>query len=109
MSQTNRLKEKKEKKAVDYTKALDGADPTRLYRAINAVIAEVELAGVNYPPMRSAHEGLSVIREEVLELEKEVFIKQADRDPARMKIEAVQVAAMAVRFLIDICNGNERL
>lgn len=86
-------------------------EPVRIYEVVNDVLEEIERANRKYPPMRSAHEGISVIREEVLELEKEVFIKQADRDPDRMKQEAIQVAAMAMKFLMDICDGKgkERL
>ena len=64
-------------------------------------LVEVELieATRKFGPMASTHEGIAVIREEYLELEKEVFhgTPEAQRD------EAIQLAAMAVRFLVD-CN-----
>jgi hypothetical protein len=56
----------------------------------------------NYPPFASAHEGLAVIEEEFEELKKEVFKNNKNRDCAAMKNEAVQVAAMAIRFIADV-------
>lgn len=50
----------------------------------------------------SAHEGYAVILEELDELKAEVWKKRAARDKARMQEEAVQVAAMAVRFVLDV-------
>jgi hypothetical protein len=50
----------------------------------------------------SAHEGYAVILEEMDELKAEVWKKQSLRDPAAMVREAVHVAAMATRFLVDI-------
>jgi|GEM_PF-5944413 len=55
-----------------------------------------------HKPLRSAHEGYAVILEELDELWEE--IKRKDRDKKRMRAEAVQVAAMATRFLIDVCD-----
>lgn len=57
-----------------------------------------------WPPFNSAHEGYAVLLEEVDELKAHVWTKQPDRDIPAMKREAIQVAAMAVRFLADICN-----
>jgi hypothetical protein len=79
------------------------------FQAIYAVTITVqdELVNAmdNFPAMRSAHEGYAVLKEEVDELWEAVRMKQ--RDPGRlpqMRKEAVQVAAMAMRFLIDICD-----
>lgn len=62
-------------------------------------IVEVELAGATdrFPSFNSMHEGSAVIQEEFEELWEAV--KRNDRENARK--EAVQVAAMAVRFLLD--------
>jgi cation transport regulator ChaB len=57
----------------------------------------------NSLPFNSAHEGLSVLQEEVFELMLEVYKKPAKRSRDKLRDEAVQVAAMAVRFLNDIC------
>ena len=48
----------------------------------------------------NAHEGWGVLREEYLELEAEIMKK--DRNIDQMRKEAVQVGAMALRFIIDI-------
>ena len=66
---------------------------------VGAVMTELVRAEGLYPPMRSAHEGYAVLLEEVRELEREVFWGTADG----RRREAIQVAAMAMRFLADIC------
>jgi hypothetical protein len=53
--------------------------------------------------MNSAHEGYAVLAEEVDELWDHVKVKQGKRDIPEMAYEAVQVAAMALRFIIDVC------
>ncbi len=52
-------------------------------------------------PHHSAHEAWAVLREEVDELWDEV--KQRRQNPELMATEALQVAAMALRFLQDVC------
>ena len=76
-------------------------------RAIKAVIEEFECASKKFTPFNSAHEGLAVIEEEFIELRGEVFwgrknCQYADEWVERMEKEAIQVAAMALRFLVDI-------
>jgi hypothetical protein len=61
-------------------------------------------AGRIWPAFNSAHEGFSVLAEEVDELWAWVKTNQKRRDIAAMRKEAIQVAAMAVRFVADICN-----
>jgi glutamyl-tRNA reductase len=56
--------------------------------------------------MNSAHEGWAVIWEELDELWDEVRAKQGARDVAKMRKEAVQVAAMAMRFVLDVCDSE---
>lgn len=74
-------------------------------------------ASVKFPPFNSAHEGFAVLKEEVDELWEEVK-KNPNKDPyrttqldgthdgdarrrAKMRAEAIQVAAMAIRFITD--------
>lgn len=77
------------------------------YRPITAqVMVEVVSATEAFPPMRSGHEGWAILFEEVDELWDEVRAKNdgSDQDRnARMRKEAIQVAAMALRFIHDVC------
>lgn len=67
------------------------------------VNAELGRASV-WPPMNSAHEGYGVLLEEMDELFAHVKTKQKKRDLIAMRAEAVQVAAMALRFAHDVCS-----
>jgi hypothetical protein len=63
-------------------------------------------ASLRWPPFNSAHEGYAVLLEEVEELWAHVMTNQKKRDIAAMRKEAIQVAAMAIRFAHDICDGE---
>ena len=57
-----------------------------------------------HPPINSLHEGYAVILEELDELWQHV--KNRVRSPELMRAmrkEAIQVGAMALRFLVDVC------
>ncbi len=64
---------------------------------------EYDKATLTFPKFNSAHEGYAVILEEVRELEAEVFENRKFRSLKRMRAEAIQIAAMAIRFIEDIC------
>ena len=66
------------------------------------ILKEYAFASGKFGSFASAHEGIAVLREEYLELEREVFKKNPD--DKLLEKEAIQVAAMALRFLIDVCN-----
>lgn len=66
--------------------------------ALNRVIREYGRAVQRYGVFGNAHEGLGVLLEEWTELVEAV----RSNDPTRMLKEAEQVAAMAVRFLVDV-------
>jgi hypothetical protein len=68
---------------------------------------EYDTAAARFPPFNSAHEGFAVLKEEVDELWDEVKAKQGARDIAKMRREAIQVAAMALRFIIDVCDTDK--
>jgi hypothetical protein len=70
----------------------------RAHDALTAVGLELRSAMRKFPTFASAHEGKAVIEEELDEMWD--AIKANDVGHARE--EAVQVAAMAVRFLVDI-------
>lgn len=70
------------------------------------ILTEAIGASIEYAPFNNAHEGLAVLWEEFEELKREVFKKQSNYDMARMKKEAIQVGAMALRFIYDCCNSD---
>lgn len=73
---------------------------------IGEVMNELVSAVMDFPPMHSGHEGFAILKEEVDELWDEVRAKNdgSDQDrTARMRKEAIQVAAMALRFIHDVC------
>jgi len=73
--------------------------PTSLF---TDVIEEYEKAVATNGPFSSAHEGYAVLLEEMDELWDEVKKKQSERDPEKMYHEAKQIAAMGIRFMVDV-------
>jgi hypothetical protein len=65
---------------------------------LGEVKIELEQAIKRFPPMKSPHEGFSILHEELDEMWDEV--KRNDFDGALE--EAIQVAAMAVRYILDL-------
>ncbi len=82
------------------------SDPA-VHRALELVEQEVATARSRFPAFNSAHEGLAVIMEEFEELKAEVFRNPRDRSVPRMYQESIQVAAVAVRFMVDVCTTRE--
>lgn len=64
--------------------------------------AELSQARDNWPPFNSAHEGYAVLAEELDELWAHVKTNQKRRDLSAMRKEAIQVAAMAMRFALEV-------
>lgn len=79
--------------------------------ARNLIISEYKKAVEAHTPFNSAHEGYAVILEELDELKAEVWKKKDQREMDKLRLEAAQVGAMAMRFLADICSDveNERM
>lgn len=77
-----------------------------IYAICAEVAKEVTRAVSQHGPMHSAHEGWAVILEEVDELWEQVRMKRENRDPDAMRKEAIQIAAMGVRFVLDVCGGK---
>lgn len=69
-----------------------------------AVHDETVAAIAKFEPFQSPHEGYAVILEELDELKAHVWMNQSKRDINAMVREAIQVAAMAVRFIHDVGN-----
>ncbi len=77
-------------------------------RIMGAVVAELKSAS-KWPPFNSAHEGYGVLLEEMDELKAHIWTRQDKRDLAAMRAEAIQVAAMAVKFVEMIDAGRGRV
>lgn len=75
-----------------------------LMNVIDDVHIEVSKATANWPLFNSAHEGFAVLLEEVDELKEHVWTNQKRRDLDKMRSEAIQVAAMAIRFANEVCD-----
>lgn len=74
----------------------------RLDKILAEVRVELEKAIKKHGGMCSAHEGHSVIREELDELWDEVKADRGYQDSARK--EAIQVAAMGVKYIAFLCD-----
>lgn len=71
---------------------------------LSEIIIEYEKAKSKYPPFHSYHEGYAVIKEELDELWDEIKKEKSTLGPnLKMEKEAIQVSAMAIRFLKDCC------
>lgn len=76
--------------------------------AATEVVEELRRARGRFPTFHSAHEGASILREEFEELWD--VVKQGGSSPRSVKAmrkEAIQVAAMALRFIEDVCDKPE--
>lgn len=74
------------------------------FQALDAAQRELQKAQADWPKFRSAHEGYAILKEEFDELWEHVKTNQKRRDIVAMRKEAIQVAAMALRFAIDVCD-----
>lgn len=93
------------------TTLTDPFDVMDLRKALEQVSDELAAARRKFPDFHSAHEGFAILKEEVDELWAEVKRPSLDSPgvvhiPSRrdaMRAEAIQVAAMAIRFIMDCC------
>lgn len=69
-------------------------------KAQELIIEEYIKAQSKFPSMRSRHEGYAILKKEVDGLWDNI---KAERGRDALTHEAKQVAAMALRFLIDCC------
>jgi len=70
--------------------------------ALDALERELKFATDTFPPFRSPHEGYAIIKEELDELWEEIRKQYDVRTNEKMRKEARQIAAMALRFMIDL-------
>jgi hypothetical protein len=82
--------------------------PTIGNRLAEEIDTELSKARNGHAPQNSAHEGYAVLLEEVDELWDEVKKNGRIRDAAKMRKEAIQVAAMAIRFIQDVIDEPAR-
>lgn len=73
--------------------------PETLHQIGNEVSRAKELHKGDF---HNAHEALGVIREEYIEFENEVFKNRKTYDPLKAREEAIQIAAMCVRFITEL-------
>lgn len=77
-------------------------------QALDEVLAEVRRAKRNHPnQFVNQHEAMGVLFEEVDELWDEVKKKNSDYDLDAQRLEAVQVAAMAIRFAAELTSPKQ--
>ena len=76
-------------------------------KVFTMVNKELDSARSKYTPFNSAHEGYATILEELDELWDEIKKQPDKRSMVNMRKEAVQVAAMAIRFIHDVCYSDD--
>jgi hypothetical protein len=81
-------------------------DMEAVHEVMLVVEAQVIWASRRHPPMHSPHEGWAVIREELDELWEHVRADTGRSPEARA--EAMQIAAMGVRYVLDLCAEPDR-
>lgn len=62
----------------------------------------LRVATAQHAPMHSSHEALAVIQEELDEYKQQVYAWPKRHDPAQMQDELLDVAAMAIRAILDL-------
>ena len=84
----------------------------KLALSLNLLFGELEQelrsAYSKYTPIHSMHEGHSLILEEVDEFWEHVMIKQSLREHPKVHKELIQVAAMALRTILDVVDPGVR-
>jgi len=71
--------------------------------ALYAIRDEFNRARELFPrPFVNAHEAHSIIQEEFDEFQREVYKNHKNRNPAKMRNELVQLAAMCLRALVEV-------
>ncbi len=74
--------------------------------ALSDVRAELLFAWGKFPDFRSAHEGVAIVEEEFLEFRDAAYWPHKEETGDELT-EARQLAAMAVRYMVDVCYNKE--
>jgi len=75
---------------------------------IDKVEKEFNRATAEFGPFHTAHEGWAILKEEFDELWEAIKLHQsAPQRNRRIREEAIQVAAMAVRLIVDCCEEEK--
>ena len=87
-------------------------DVERMKIVSEEALSELQRATSLHEPMHGAHEGYAVMLEEFDELwdlvklnPKKMSIEELKAHREHIREEALQVAAMAMRFVIDVCDS----
>lgn len=75
---------------------------------LGEVYSELKRAQTQYAPIHGMHEGHSLILEEVDEFWEHVKVKQTLREHPKVHKELIQVAAMALRTILDVVDPGVR-
>lgn len=92
-------------------------DMDRIENALGDIAQSYEKARCRHAPMRGPHEGYAVLLAEVDELwdevkawqphpgsdNEEILLRRYADNMAKMRKEALHVAAMALAFLLEVC------
>lgn len=78
--------------------------PNDMADVVSAVVLELSTALNKFPSFNSGHEGYAVIKEELDELWDEVKSKTSTLE--RQDSEAMQVAAMGMRYMLDVTRNE---
>ncbi len=74
--------------------------------ALEKVRFELVAAYEKFPDFRSAHEGVAIIDEEFQEFRDAAYWPHKE-ETGEVEVEVTQLAAMAVRYLVDVCYNEE--
>jgi hypothetical protein len=81
----------------------NGINQGKMDDILSVVMGELEDASNKFPAFHTPHEGYAIIKEEFDELWQAVMLRQSDATRNHMmRKEAIQVAAMVLRFLHDL-------
>ncbi len=75
-------------------------------RVIELVSNELDSANEKFPMFNSSHEGYAVLKEEVDELWDEIKANKKPGAMIKQKDEAIQIAAMAIKFVMSCCDEH---